>query len=113
MKLTFKVNDADGVDTAIGVLLALREAFEPELPEQESVGAPVAFDATEPVKRRKPPTPIAVRADMERLREALRAIAVDRGVAWVRGVLDQHGAGRLGELTDAQVQETMHALETA
>jgi hypothetical protein len=45
--------------------------------------------------------------DQASARDKLHSRAIMNGVTWLRPILAQHGAARLGDLTDAQVDEVL------
>ena len=59
------------------------------------------LDAIEAAKQSEHADPIEPAATD---RERLKAIAIDRGVVWVREILATRGAARLSELSDEQVR---------
>jgi hypothetical protein len=84
---------ANGVDEPEQV--AESESVEPAPVE------PVAASAVEPVPATAP--------DDEAAREELRQVARTKGVVWLREILANYQAARLGDLTLEQVQETLRA----
>jgi hypothetical protein len=76
------------------------------VPEQAVAAVPEQLDLVERIDELKR-AESAERPESER--DRLKAIAIDRGVVWVREILAEKGAAKLSELTDQQVQELLDA----
>jgi hypothetical protein len=77
-------------------------------PEQAAAAVPEQLDLLDAIAAAKqsehadPVEPVATE------RERLKAIAIDRGVVWVREIVATRGAARLSELSDEQVRAVLN-----
>lgn len=113
MKVTFEISNQDHADEAAGLLLALSDAFKLISGELEAPAPQKREKLSRPPSNGHSVEPEAGNGhvgrsqDPEVARDRLRAIALRNGVLWIRPLLEECGAKRLGDLSDPQVRDLL------
>jgi hypothetical protein len=114
MKVTFEISNQDDADEAAGLLLALSDAFKLISGEREAPAPQKREKLSRPPSNGHSVEPEAGNGhvgrsqdDPEVARDRLRAIALRNGVLWIRPLLEECGAKRLGDLSDPQVRDLL------
>jgi hypothetical protein len=111
MKVTVELNGFDEIDEAATLLAAMRDGW--EAAGRLRAEPAVAADFNGHAEPETIPDPRQLELPLEEpidaARERLRGLAKEKGVVWLRSVLEAAGVQRLGDLPETAVRDLLRA----